>query len=490
MRQAHFFTILLAAIAFSCSNSTTNSGSNTGRSGSGSRTTGLSFDYNTDIGFDDPQYIDQETGPGLVFVQGGTFTMGNSGEDVMKRWDNAQREVTVASFYVDEAEVSNYDYREYLNSLSHFFKDDRSIYKQALPDTLVWRSELAYNEPYVRNYFRYPAYNEYPVVGVSWKQATDYSKWRTDMVNLGRLISSGYIDEADSAVIYTYFTTETYVTGQYFEALENTRQARGFSPSEEEYEIISWERGILLPEYRLLTEAEWEYAAYSLIGQSEGELVIERRVYPWGGSNIRDMENGTKGQMQANYVRGRGDMMGVAGALNDNADIPAPIYSYEPNDYGLYCMAGNVNEWVADVYRPLSSSDVEEFQPFRGNVITEYQFDENGKYILDKNGRPVKDTIADFRNYRDGDGISLAIDGGNKWDTDSTQTNRMYGEKYSPEGFDAFITDDVHVYKGGSWKDREYWLNPGTRRYLDANKSTNDIGFRCGMTRMGSPSGL
>ncbi len=82
--------------------------------------------------------------------------------------------------------------------------------------------------------------------------------------------------------------------------------------------------------------------------------------------------------MKANFVRGRGDMMGMAGALNDNADIASPVFSYDPNDYGLYCMAGNVNEWVSDVYRPLSFLDVEEFQPFRGNVITEYKRDENG----------------------------------------------------------------------------------------------------------------
>ena len=67
----------------------------------------------------------------------------------------------------------------------------------------------------------------------------------------------------------------------------------------------------------------------------------------------------------ANFVRGRGDYMGVAGHLNDNADITAPIYSYWPNDYGLYNMAGNVSEWVSDVYRPLSSEDVDEFRPYR-----------------------------------------------------------------------------------------------------------------------------
>ena len=61
---------------------------------------------------------------------------------------------------------------------------------------------------------------------------------------------------------------------------------------------------------------------------------------------------------------GPGDYMGVAGALNDNADVTAPVYNYAPNDYGLYNMAGNVNEWVMDVYRPGTLQDAQEFRTF------------------------------------------------------------------------------------------------------------------------------
>ena len=103
--------------------------------------------------------------------------------------------------------------------------------------------------------------------------------------------------------------------------------------------------------------------------------------------------------VQANFTRGRGDLMGMAGALNDRADIASTIKSYQPNDYGLYCMAGNVNEWVYDVYRPLSNRDVAEFQPFRGNIFTVPSKDADGSVIRDEYGVMRLDTLADFRNF-------------------------------------------------------------------------------------------
>lgn len=183
-------------------------------------------------------------------------------------------------------------------------------------------------------------------------------------------------------------------------------------------------------------------------------------------------------------------MMGMAGALNDNADITAPVYSYEPNDYGLYCMAGNVNEWVADVYRPLSFLDVEEFQPFRGNVITEYRRGTDGQLLRDQYGELVRDTIADYRNVKDGSFESQALESGDWIAEQNRNTADMYVTDDSPGGFASFINDEVRVYKGGSWKDRAYWLVPGTRRYLEQTGSQNDLGFRCVMDRTGSPQGF
>ena len=182
--------------------------------------------------------------------------------------------------------------------------------------------------------------------------------------------------------------------------------------------------------------------------------------------------------------------MGMAGSLNDNADISAPVFSYEPNDYGLYCMSGNVNEWVADVYRPLSFLDVEEFQPFRGNVITEAKRDNDGSLMRNEYGEIIHDTIADWRNFRDGNKVSQIVESGN-WNAEEEKgTSDMYIEGEGQGTFSSLINDEVRVYKGGSWKDRAYWLVPGTRRYLEQTKAKNDLGFRCAMTRVGSPEGF
>ena len=209
----------------------------------------------------------------------------------------------------------------------------------------------------------------------------------------------------------------------------------------------------------------------------------------------------------ANFIRGRGDLMGVAGSLNDNGSITTDVKAYWPNDYGLYCMAGNVNEWVQDVYRPLSSDDVDGFNPFRGNVYTDYRRDANGAFVgKDKLGRLIIDTVkdievanrynyqkGDYRNYRDGD-LQSAIPEGGDWKTEDGKKGslRMYYQESAPGSTDfvTLINDNARVYKGGSWKDRAYWLNPSTRRFLDQESSRDDIGFRCAMIRVGSPSGF
>lgn len=636
-----------------------------------SNTTGWDYNNPNTGGFQKVPFVDQETGPGLLLVEGGTFTMGRSEEDVMADWNNRAQRVTVSSFYMDQTEITNFQWMEYLYWISRAYNETYPmVYKNALPDTLVWRSKLGDNEKFVDYYLRHPAYRDYPVVGVSWLQANDFCKWRTDRVNEYILIREGVlgfnIEQRDDAT----FNTEAYYANQYEEGL--IKNVKDLDPSNLDGKklgtrIVRMEDGILLPRYRLPTEAEWEFAATGLIGnmQEGAENITERRFYPWNGHWVRQDEAQFTGQIRANFVRGRGDYMGIAGNLNDGADVTAPVESYWPNDYGLYHMAGNVSEWVMDVYRPLSSEDFDEFRPFRGNVFktkllnnegsielknAQVMYDVHGmkEYLNEfervryqrisadkhdpndtiipvglfrnvesrnpsKNGYApdafyvshgkVKDSIelqllrdinevldvaieyrnekhdiessayvqdnlfdgifadeirtgpdgeeyafeiismlrdgfnefientpgklkyrevteeenigrlnyrkSDYINYVDGDIESSIFYANDDRKNDINQATRdprlvMYQdqhEQYSLDGDQVkpgdrtswpttLVSDKSRVYKGGSWKDRAYWLVASNRRYLDEDKSTDAIGFRCAMDRVGSPTGF
>ena len=139
--------------------------------------TGWNYNDPKNGGFEVTYIDEQETGPGLVFIEGGAFTMGNVEEDVMRDWSNIPRTVTVSSFYMDETEVSNVNYREYLFWLDLVFTqaDLKVVYDNAYPDHASWRKKLGAREVMVEYYFEYPTYNDYPVVGVSWLQAVNYA---------------------------------------------------------------------------------------------------------------------------------------------------------------------------------------------------------------------------------------------------------------------------------------------------------------------------
>jgi gliding motility-associated lipoprotein GldJ len=470
-----------------------------------STSTGWEYNNPDNGGFEVTLGAEQRTGPGLVLIEGGRFTMGQIQQDVLYDWNNKPRTVTVSSFYMDETEVKNVDYREYLFWLRRVYKDYPEVFRRALPDTLVWRSPMGFNDPYVQYYFRHPSYNNYPVVGVSWIKANDFCLWRTDRVNEQLLIDEGELNPDPNQLNENNFNTEAYLAGMYEGVVNQLRESLNPEQSERR---TNFEDGLLLPSYRLPTEAEWEFAAYALRGTTFEERIYERRIYPWDGHNVRNSSKKYRGEMMANFVRGRGDLMGVAGNLNDNGSITVDVRSYWPNDYGLYCMAGNVNEWVLDVYRPLTSEDVEGFNPFRGNVYTDLRRDANGAVVgKDRLGRLYIDTVkdidvadrynyqkGDYRNYKDGD-LQSAIPGGADWNTEDGRRGslRMYAQEEGAGGQSDFVTllnDNARVYKGGSWKDRAYWLNPSTRRFLDQDASRDDIGFRCAMIRVGSPSGL
>ncbi len=164
--------------------------------------------------------------------------------------------------------------------------EDRSVFIKTdiipiYPDTLCWIHDFtySYNEPMTKMYFSHPAYDEYPVVGVSWKQARAFSIWRTDLMN-------SYLSSVGSSWVH---------------------------------------------DFRLPTESEWEYAARGGLDQSP---------YPWGGPYIRNLQ----GCFLGNFKPLRGNY------IDDGGFHTVKATSYSANDYGLYCMAGNVSEWTSNAF--------------------------------------------------------------------------------------------------------------------------------------------
>jgi gliding motility-associated lipoprotein GldJ len=446
-------------------------------------------------GFQVLHAVEQSTPPGTVFIEGGSFIMGANQQDLLNSWDMIPRRVSVTSFYMDETEIRNIDYNFYLYWLGLIYEQDfPEVVRRAKPDELAWRRVDAYVEDMVKYYLTHPSYNDYPVVGVTWEQAMDYCTWRTDRLNENILIRAGFLQIDPAQTPDNHFNTAAFLDGQYTGLVR--RQLPDMNPNaQERTRTVQLRDGILQPYFRLPTEAEWEYAAYGLKGNTFDERVIERRVFPWNGSNVRMSDAQHMGQMRANFTRGRGDAMGVAGSLNDGAPYTAPVFSYAPNDFGLYNMAGNVSEWVLDVYRPLTFEEAYGLNPFRGNVYMTEVRDEDGRIAeKDSLGRIRMQemtpeqlagrrnfTRSDNRNFRDGDFSSVVAD---DWMALYEEGGNTTGLVYDPSS--SAITDKSRVIKGGSYRDRAYWLSPSGRRFLDQDQSEAWLGFRCAMPRIGA----
>jgi len=496
------------------------------------------FQYNT-------RFKEQETAPGMVFVEGGTFTMGKVQDDVMHDWNNSPNQQHVQSFYIDETEVTNMMYLEYLDWLKRVYPPSNpnytAIYNGALPDTLVWRNRLGYSEVLVENYLRHPAFGNYPVVGVSWLQANEFAKWRTDRVGEKVLQREGYllkdsniagsenVNANSSFNIDTYVISPTQTFGGNKEILSGGKRKVQTDADGKDINLYATrESGAIQIRYRLPTESEWEYAALGLPELRDYNIYRGRKKYPWDGQYTRTGERRIKGDQLANFKQGKGDYGGIAGWSDDGADITNEVMSYDPNDFGVYDMAGNVAEWVADVYRPIIDDEFNDFSYYRGNVYTkhvisdgkvkvigiddiEYDTLSNGKIIASVlPGQLAKDTISSADaymrtnydtsnniNFRDGDKQSTRYFDEDFEDDELSTTSKMYDapvpdrikKEIDPSDTrTSLINDEVRVYKGGSWKDREYWLDPSTRRFYPQDMATDFIGFRCAMSRLGSKS--
>ena len=501
----------------------------------------------------------QETPPGMIPVEGGTFTMGKVQDDVMHDWNNTPSQQHVQSFFMDETEVTNKMYAEYLYWVKAVFppteENYKNIYNGAIPDTLVWRNRLGYNETMTNNYLRHPAYANYPVVGVNWIQATEFCKWRTNRVNENILERAKYLKKDNKVSLgidvkgEASFDTEAYINSPSKslggnEEVVLKKGANGKKQVGEDAKNVYAQRssGLILPEYRLPTEAEWEYAAVALVGNREYNIYKGQKKYPWNGQYTRSSKRQSKGDQLANFKQGKGDYGGIAGWSDDGADITNEVKRYAPNDFGLYDMAGNVAEWVQDVYRPMVDDEANDFNYFRGNVYTKNKLDGEGnaelvtadniKYDTLSNGRimarnfpgqiaqvPVDEnetylrtqfSTSDNRNYRDGDRQSTRFfkfggsdeenaEGASEkfkmYDSpkhkisttvDSTSNQKKMLKQYDKsDKRTTLVNDDVRVYKGGSWRDRAYWLDPASRRYFPQDMATDFIGFRCAMSKVG-----
>jgi len=282
------------------------------------------------------------------------------GERYLRRREIDTRKLQYTYYWIDYRRAARRESRDALTEEEgsrHAFSIDRSkfIMRNVInvyPDTLAWIHDFtySYNEPMTRNYFWHPAYDDYPVVGVSWKQATAFCIWRTQLLN-------EWLRAGGSTIVNPF---------------------------------------------RLPTESEWEYAA-------RGGLDLS--PYPWGGPYIRN----SRGCFLGNFKPMRGNY------IDDGGFHTVKITSYNPNDWGLYCMAGNAAEWTSNAFDESAYN---------------FAHDLNPDYLYDA--------------------------------TDD-----------EPEVLKR------KVIRGGSWKDVGYYLQTGTRTYEYQDTAKSYIGFRCVMTYLG-----
>jgi len=460
--------------------------------------------------------------PGMVYVEGGTFTMGLVKDDVMHDWNNTPRRMQVSSYFIGETEITNADYRSYVTWLKFVFPPSdpafKDIYTGALPDTLVWNNQLSRND-YAETYFRSPGFDYYPVVGVSWQQASRYCDWLTDRANEKELMKQGvidknyYVNDANNQGANSFNLDKFKANDPEMQSYLNQQRLQkqsGIKTSNARIQSANRNATAgLVTKFRLPTEVEWEYAALGLQKNRNYNNYLGKLPEI---EKLRGKKGRNRGMYLENFKQGRGDYSGVGGWNNDGSPTTADVRQYPSNDLGIYGMFGNVAEWTADVYRPIIDEEASDFNYYRGNVVQQTARNADGsfkkvdakdmKYERLADGRKIynglpgtyeRKNIEDQRNYRDGDFMS-SLEAGYGKQPDSASTDfSIYNSPKREFIVDAQgrviiqkdnkqrtskISNTVRVVKGGSWMDTAYWLDPGQRRFKEESKAFGWIGFR------------